>query len=43
LAVKTTTQSTIVSKLNAYARKNKTRQALWEYDNILLLEPEFDP
>jgi TnpA family transposase len=34
LALKTTTQSIIVSKLNAYARKNKTRQALWEYDNI---------
>ncbi|MGB3547086.1 MAG: Tn3 family transposase, partial [Saprospiraceae bacterium] len=25
----------IVSKLSAYARKNKTRQALWEYDNIV--------
>ena len=35
LALKTTTQSIIVGKLNAYARKNKTRQALWEYDNIL--------
>jgi hypothetical protein len=23
-----------VSKLSAYARKNKTRRALWEYDNI---------
>ena len=34
LAFKTTTQSIIVSKLSAYARKNKTRQALWEYDNI---------
>ena len=33
LALKTTTQSTIVGKLNAYARKNKTRQAFWEYDN----------
>src|SRR5205823_10057129 len=28
LALKTTTQSIIVGKLNAYARKNKTRQAL---------------
>jgi len=35
LALKTTTQSIIVSKLNAYTRKNKTRQALWEYDNII--------
>ncbi len=34
LALKTTTQSIIVAKLNAYARKNKTRRALWEYDNI---------
>ncbi len=29
LARKTTTQSIIVGKLSAYARKNKTRQALW--------------
>lgn len=35
LALKTTTQSIIVSKLSSYARKNKTRQALWEYDNII--------
>jgi TnpA family transposase len=35
LALKTTTQSIIVRKLSAYARKNKTRRALWEYDNIL--------
>ena len=35
LALKTTTQSIIVSKLSAYTRKNKTRQALWEYDNII--------
>ena len=35
LALKTTTQSIIVHKLNSYARKNKTRQALWEYDNII--------
>ncbi|CAA9372216.1 MAG: Transposase, partial [uncultured Chloroflexia bacterium] len=35
LALKTTTQSIIVGKLNAYARKNKTRQALWEYDNCM--------
>ncbi len=35
LARKTTTQSIIVSKLSAYARRNKTRRALWEYDAIL--------
>ncbi len=35
LAVKETTQSIIVGKLSAYARKNKTRRALWEYNNIL--------
>jgi TnpA family transposase len=34
LALKTTTQSTIVRKLSAFARKNRTRRALWEYDNI---------
>jgi len=35
LAFKTTTQSIIVGKLSAYQRKNKTRRALWEYDNII--------
>jgi TnpA family transposase len=35
LALKTTTQRIIVGKLSAYARKNKTRRALWEYDNII--------
>ncbi len=35
LALKTTTQSIITGKLSAYARKNKTRTALWEYDNII--------
>ena len=35
LALKTTTQSIIVSKLSAHARRNKTRRALWEYDNII--------
>jgi len=35
LALKTTTQNIIVGKLNAYPRRNKTRQALWEYDNII--------
>jgi TnpA family transposase len=33
--LKTTTQSIIVRKLNAYTRRNKTQQALWEYDNII--------
>ena len=31
---KATTQSIITGKLSSYARKNKTKQALWEYDNI---------
>ena len=35
LALKTTTQSIIVGKLNSYPRRNRTRQALWEYDNII--------
>ena len=35
LAQKTTSQHIIVGKLNAYARRNKTRQALCELDNIL--------
>jgi TnpA family transposase len=35
LALKTTTQSIIVSKLSAYARRNKTQRALWEYNDIL--------
>jgi len=35
LACKATTQSIIISKLSAHARKNKTKQALWEYDNII--------
>jgi TnpA family transposase len=35
LALKTTTQSIIVGKLSAYTRKNRTRRALWEYDNII--------
>lgn len=35
LALKSTTQSIITRKLSAYARKNKTRTALWEYDNII--------
>ncbi len=35
LALKTTTQNIIIGKLSAYARKNRTRRALWEYDNII--------
>ena len=35
LALKTTTQSIIIGKLSTYERKNKTRRALWEYDNII--------
>ena len=34
LALKTTTQSIIVGKLSSYARKNRTKRALWEFDNI---------
>ena len=35
LARKTTTQSIIIGKLSAHARKNRTKRALWEYDNII--------
>jgi len=35
LARKTTSQSIIVSKLSSYARRNKTRRALWEFDGII--------
>lgn len=35
LALKSTTQSIIIGKLNSSTRRNKTRQALWEYDNII--------
>lgn len=35
LALKTTTQSTIISKLSSYERKNRTKSALWEFDNII--------
>lgn len=35
LSQKTTTQNIIIGKLSAYARKNKTKRALWEYDNII--------
>jgi TnpA family transposase len=35
LALKTTTQSIVIGKLSSYARKNRTKRALWEYDNII--------
>jgi TnpA family transposase len=35
LACKATTQSIVIAKLSAHARKNKTKRALWEYDNII--------
>jgi TnpA family transposase len=36
LALKSTTQSTIIRKLSSYLRKNRTKKALWEYDNIIM-------
>lgn len=38
LALKNTTQSTIIRKLGSYSRTNRTKQALWEYDNIVRTE-----
>ncbi len=35
LALKTTSQNIIVSKLSAFPRTNKTKRALWEYDSII--------
>jgi len=35
LALKSTTQSTIVRKLSSYERKNRTKKALWELDNVI--------
>lgn len=35
LAMKETTQSIIIKKLSSYKRKNKTKKALWEFDNII--------
>ena len=35
LATKSSTQSTIVSKLCSYERKNQTKSSLWELDNII--------
>ena len=34
LAMKETTQSTLVRKLSSHARNNRTKRALWEYDSI---------
>jgi TnpA family transposase len=34
LAKKVTRQSVIIGKLSSYARKNRTKKALWELDNI---------
>lgn len=34
LALKVTSQSVIIGRLSAYARKNRTKKALWELDNI---------
>lgn len=35
LALKDVTQSTIIRKLSSYLRQNRTKKALWEYDNII--------
>jgi TnpA family transposase len=34
LAKKVTRQSVIIGKLSSYARKNRTKKALWELDNV---------
>lgn len=34
LAMKVTNQSVIIGKLSSYARKNRTKRALWELDNL---------
>jgi TnpA family transposase len=34
LAIKVTSQSVIIGKLSSYARKNRTKKALWELDNL---------
>ena len=34
LAKKVTSQSVIIGKLSSYARKNRTKRALWELDNL---------
>jgi TnpA family transposase len=35
LALKSTSQSVIVSKLSTHRRQNRTKQALWEFDRII--------
>jgi TnpA family transposase len=35
LALKSTTQSTIIRKLSSHRRKNRTKKAMWEFDNII--------
>jgi TnpA family transposase len=35
LALKSTTQAIIIRKLSSHHRKNRTKRALWEYDNII--------
>ncbi len=35
LLLKSTTQSIIVAKLSAYQRTNRTKRALWEFDNLI--------
>lgn len=35
LGSKATTKSVIIRKLASYNRTNQTKQALWEYDNII--------
>jgi len=35
LAMKTTSQSTIIKKLSSYKRNNRTKKAIVEYDNIV--------
>jgi TnpA family transposase len=34
LATKVTSQSVIIGKLRSYARRNRTKKALWELDNL---------
>jgi TnpA family transposase len=36
MALKKTTQSTIVRKLSSYAKRNRTKKALWELDHIYM-------
>jgi TnpA family transposase len=35
LLLKSTTQSVIISKLSAHQRTNRTKRALWEFDNLI--------